>query len=192
MAVPVIPRSEWTDHPRFAEHTALLESHDSFRGRSVWIIDRLRDLAPRGSSDARRRTRWVKRMRVDFRWWRASMGAHERYEERKLYPYLTHRFGLSFEPLTRDHRALYVQADRVERAFAEAHADDGRARSLLSLLPLSQLIHELETHRTLLHRHLEREEDIVIPLLLSLSRDEYDRFRQTSLEQLLTTHPYTS
>lgn len=185
MSGPGIPRSEWQKHPRFPTQALLLESHAAFRGRSKWIIDRLRDLAPRGAIDARRRARWVQRMGTDFNWWRASMGAHERYEENKLYPYLAHRYQLSFAELTAGHRGLHDQAERIVSAFAEARADDGRERSLLSLLPLTQLIQELERHRDLLASHLELEEDLVIPLLLELPAEEFRRFRDTPIDRLL-------
>lgn len=185
MVTPDIPRSEWRKHPRFAEQALLLESHAAFRGRSAWIIERLRNLAPRGASDARRRVRWVERMRVDFSYWRRSLGAHERYEERKLYPYLHARYGLDLDPLKRGHQELDEHAGRVEQAFAAARADDGRERSLLSLLPLSELIQAVESHRDVLFGHLELEEDRVIPCLLDMPADEYRRFLETPIDKLL-------
>lgn len=192
MVVPRIPRNEWASHPRFAEQGLLLESHATFRGRSDWIIDRLRDLAPRGEVDARRRARWLKRMRAEFSWWRSSMGAHERYEERKLYPYLCARYRLTFDDLQAGHRELHALADQIESAFVAARADDGRERSLLSLLPLSELIQTVENHRDALLRHLELEENKVIPILLAMPKAEFQHFVATPIEHLLSNRDASS
>ena len=185
MSAPRIPRAEWPAHPRYATQTLLLDSHEHFRRRSSWIIDHLRDLAPRGAPDSRRRRRWVDRMREDFTWWLSGMHGHERYEERKLYPYLAHRYQLSFAELVEDHSALHECEKRIEQAFTDARAETGQARSLLSMLPLAQLISELERHRATLLDHLQREEERIIPLLLELSPGEFQTYRDSPISVLL-------
>jgi hypothetical protein len=174
-----LPREVWEEHPRFATQALLLGSHDSFRRRSIWILERLRDLDP-VAGDPRRQRRWVTRMSTDFDWWMRGMRGHERYEETKLYRYLAHRFGGSFEHLEAGHRVLNAHRERVEEAFRRSRAakpspDDH----------LERLIGELEAHRDVLLEHLREEEDFVIPQLLELAPDEFARYSNNPIRVLL-------
>ena len=57
-------------------------------------------------------------MADDFAWWMKGMRGHERYEERKLYPFLARRYGVSFAALERAHRMLHEKEQAVTGAFA--------------------------------------------------------------------------
>jgi hypothetical protein len=177
--VPTLPREQWEAHPRFRTQTLLLRSHEAFRRRSTWIIDHLRDLDPAGD-DVRRRKRWLSRMSTDFDWWMAGMRGHERYEERKLYRYLAHRFGGTFAELEAGHRLLHVHRERVERTFQLTRP--GEPDEPVNLVAL---IDELENHRQVLVEHLRSEEDYVIPMLLALTIEEFSRYYNTPIKALL-------
>lgn len=46
MTVPALAREDWAAHPRFPAQTLLLEAHESFRKRAVWIRERVQAIAP--------------------------------------------------------------------------------------------------------------------------------------------------
>ena len=102
-----------------------------------------------------------------FRRWMAAMGNHEAYEERKLYPFLEARWGVSMKPLQEGHEALAVRKAAVFDAFLGVlereggEAEQGRLRRALRAFG--------DTLRT----HLDLEEETVIPLLLELSPKEF-------------------
>lgn len=173
--IPTLLRAEWPAHPRYPAQTLLLESHSAFRKTSGWLIDRVRSLETQ-AVDARKRARWVNRVRGDFEWWMAGMRGHERYEEGKLYPYLANRFGASFAHLEAGHAVLHRYADAVSTAAREHYAG---ARAL------GAVIDALREHQDILLEHLAEEEELVIPMLLALSPDEFAHFMATPAAALL-------
>lgn len=179
--VPTLPREQWEQHPHFSSQTLLLNSHEGFRRRSQWILDHLRDLDPQ-DGDERRRARWLARMSRDFDWWMNGMRGHERYEERKLYRFLAHRFGSDFDELEAGHRLLHVHRERVELGFQLARPGEPDEPDTLA-----SLIEELEHHRAVLIEHLRVEEDYVIPQLLELRPEEFRRYYRTPIDELLQT-----
>lgn len=149
-------RREWISHPNFPQQTLLLGSHDNFRRISRRLIGIM--TAEGGPSDDERRA-----VAGTFRYWiRAMRYGHEAYEERKLYPFLAERFGVDFGALTEGHEALHEHHDAVFHALSSG--DDAAIGAAL------------EAHDAVLVDHLALEEDQVIPLLLSLSREEFLRF----------------
>lgn len=163
----MIRRAQWQHHPRWPQQTLLLGSHEAFRKRSAWIIDRVEALA---GDDVRRARRWLARMRTDFDWWMSGMSGHERYEERKLYPFLARRWNTEFDELVAGHQALHHQRDDVREAFRRALAAgvDIAAAS-------ADVLRALTAHRRVLVDHLRDEEDRVIPLLLELAPEEFSK-----------------
>lgn len=158
---PAVPRTAWAEHPRFPTQTLLLGSHANFRRISRVLLARAE--AGRDSQAIR----WV------FRQWKAAMHSHEHYEERKLYPYLAHRWGLSFDAARAGHDALR----EAEEAVLEACAEPGPATPALA--------EALRVHDAVLDRHLELEEDLVIPALLGLAPEEFERYTRSDLATLL-------
>jgi len=150
---PRIPRSEWASHDNFPEHVLLLGSHTNFRRISRHLVDRA---AQAGD---------LFQIRSLFRRWIAAMRSHESYEEHKLYPYLSERWSQPFEAAKQGHAELHDKYDDVLSALSDAQdvADDGVRRAL-------------EAHDRVLVDHLRLEEDMVIPLLLELSREEFRRY----------------
>jgi hypothetical protein len=94
-----------------------------------------------------------------FRRWKSAMKNHERYEELKLYPYLENVFELSTATLCAQHVGLGEADAKVVDAYEVGDSQEvARAFAL---------------HDEALLPHLAHEEDLVIPCLLSLSRQEF-------------------
>lgn len=92
--------------------------------------------------------------------WKRGMSGHEAYEERKLYPYLSRRWGVSFEAAEEGHEQLAVH-DRAVRAALDS--GEGLAAALRG-------------HHEVLIGHLALEEEMVIPLLLALTPEEFEAY----------------
>jgi hypothetical protein len=99
------------------------------------------------------------------------MKSHEGYEESKLYPYLHARYGVSMAILELHHQQLGLADERVHAAFRAGHA--------------LQFAHALKKHDEILVPHLAQEEDMVIPLLLTLTPREFERFTHENIATLL-------
>lgn len=157
--LPRIPRREWTAHPRFESQALLLGSHENFRAVSQHLIV----AAEADEAD----------VAIGALYWRwiAAMRSHEAYEEHKLYRYLAHRWGADFSIAEAGHARLHT-CDRAVRAALVEPDDDILATAL-------------RDHDAVLRDHLEHEEDLVLPLLLELSPDEFDRFARSPIEALL-------
>jgi hypothetical protein len=180
MPVPRLAREDWPAHPRFPQQTLLLDAHESFRRRGVWIRDRVVAIAPSASTGAAplsRRQRWCRRMADDFAWWMKGMRGHERYEERTLYPFLARRYGYSFAAFEAAHRALHEKERAVLDAFGAlvAGAPDEEPRH-------GALVTALGAYESALHVHLAAEEDLIIPMLLALDPAEFAAFRSGAAE----------
>lgn len=85
------------------------------------------------------------------------MGGHEAYEERKLYPFLARRWGISCATAEAGHTLLGVLDTAVRSAFSSGA---GVAKAL-------------RAHHDTLMAHLDYEEALVIPLLLALEPAEF-------------------
>ena len=151
--------SEWEAHENYPHNLLLLRSHQGFRKISRDVRDRSRE----GTSN--------EAVIAIFRWWKAGMRSHERYEERKLYPYLEHRWGLSCDALAAGHELL-AEADQ-----AVFGAEPG------------ELADAIQHHHNVLLEHLDLEEKIVVPALLALSREQFDVYCESSLRLLLEQVP---
>lgn len=145
--VPTIARNTWRDHPNFKSQALLLRSHRSFRRMSLWLLER----AESGETT---------QLRMPFRHWKAAMHGHEHYEESKLYPFLERRFGVDLSAMLDGHEALHRCEERVYVAFAEG----------------SGIVEALRAHHEALLPHLELEEDVVIPCLLTLTAEEFEDY----------------
>lgn len=177
MPAPLLAREHWPAHPRFPQQTLLLDAHEAFRKRAVWILDRVVAIAPAGTAALNRRQRWRLRMADDFAWWMKGMRGHERYEERRLYPYLARRYGYSFAGLEAAHRALHERERAVIEAFAAllpGAPDEGERHAAL--------LATLRAYEDALHVHLAAEEDLIIPMLLALEPSEFTAFRSGAAE----------
>ncbi len=170
-ALPQIPRKDWQAHPRFRTQALLLGSHANFRRVSRFLIDQatLEQFAGLHSL---------------FDRWIAAMRSHEAYEERKLYPYLEYRWGVSLEEARGGHAELHTRADEVVDAFRTlAHpADPSDSNENRADNPVLQA---LQAHDRTLGAHLDVEEEAVIPLLLALDPDEFDRYYRSPISMLI-------
>lgn len=177
MPAPLLAREHWPAHPRFPQQTLLLDAHEAFRKRAVWILDRVVAIEPAGTAALHRRQRWRLRMADDFAWWMKGMRGHERYEERKLYPFLARRYGYSFAALEAAHRALHERERAVIEAFSALvpGAPDEAPRH-------AELLTALRAYEDALGVHLAAEEDLIIPMLLALDPAEFTAFRSGAAE----------
>lgn len=162
-AFRLIPRQQWPDHPHWPHQTLLLGSHHNFR----FISERLIEAAQTGEN-----LEWLEYMVPR---WIAAMRSHEAYEEYKLYPYLTRRWGLSFGEAEAGHQRLH------ERGAAVREAMEG----LVHDQPAPALAAALQAHDAVLREHLAHEEELVIPALLQLEPEEFERYRVLRLPELL-------
>lgn len=157
-----MPREAWASHPRYPAQALLLESHRSFLEISKVLID------------AARRKDSLSGIESLFRRWIFAMRGHEAYEETKLYPYLERRWGLSFEEAKAGHEELHAAYDRVIAAFAAREGMRSEA-----------ICEALEAHDDILRRHLDHEEELVIPALLELTPEAFARYYDGDIESLL-------
>jgi Hemerythrin HHE cation binding domain len=178
MTVPALAREDWATHPRFPAQTLLLDAHESFRKRAVWIRERVQAIDPsRPAGVLHRRRRWRLHMADDFAWWMKGMRGHERYEERRLYPFLARRYGVSFAALEQAHRMLHEYEQAVTDGFAAlapGAADEAERHAALMAA--------LCAYEDVLRVHLATEEDLIIPMLLALEPSEFDAFRSGAAE----------
>lgn len=165
-AVPKIPREEWTSHPHFHTQALLLGSHSNFRRVSRYLVDKAS------------RQEFVG-LHSLFDRWIGAMRSHEAYEERKLYPYLEYRWGVSLDDARAGHDELHAQADSVVEAFRSLARPADPADPTEVLLGNS-VLDALDAHDRTLDAHLEVEEEAVVPLLLALSPEEFDRYYRGS------------
>lgn len=118
----------------------------------------------------KRRARLILKLGQMFDDWRSAMHSHERYEERRLYPLLMGTFDVDLGHLEKHHQNLHAVADEVRLAVRHAHA--------AALAPEAEpgwpaLERALAKHGEVLHAHLHREENVVIPLVLELSPSSF-------------------
>jgi hypothetical protein len=174
-SVPRIPREEWTSHPHFRTQTLLLGSHSNFRRVSRYLIDKASIEEFVGLHSL-------------FDRWIAAMRSHEAYEERKLYPYLEYRWGVSLSEARDGHDALHSRADGVVEAFRSLSRPADSLEST-ELSNANLVLRALEAHDHTLDAHLNVEEEAVIPLLLALSPEEFDRYYRSPLSLLIPAKP---
>ena len=152
-----LSREQWEEHPNYPRQTLLLHSHLSFLAINDYLVEQ----ASRPQHD-------VRRLELRYRYWISAMRSHEHYEERKLYPFLEGRFGISFETSRRGHELLHEKHAAVLQAFQNVEDDDESSRA--------RLVAALQDHLATLHAHLKTEEEAVIPLLLELAPEEFEAY----------------
>jgi len=180
-AIPTIPRNEWHTHPNFPAQTLLLRSHEGFREISRHL--RARAAEATHMDDALQQRRHLFGVETHYLYWQRAMRGHEAYEEGKLYPYLERRFDVSLASLKEEHEDLH----RLDRAIRDAfevlnQASDEARLNPAALQPLDQA---MAAYHNDLVEHLREEEDAVIPLLLSLTRDEFNTYYKSPIHVLL-------
>ena len=157
-----LTKDNWHLHPRFPTQALLLGSHANFLrfSRALIAVAEVGHIPTHQIADA-------------FARWIGAMRSHERYEEHKLYPYLQQRCGLDAAPLSQGHDELHERAEAVTRALRAPEGAD--------------LAEALRLHHEVLVRHLDLEEAAVIPPLLELSPEEFDRYARSTIDELLAT-----
>lgn len=156
---PRVPRAGWTSHRNYPGQVLLLGSHQAFRETSRRLIAAADDLRDPGH------------VGLPFSMWIAAMRSHERYEERKLYPYLESRYR--------------VQLDELRTGHSDLHAAESDVRAALEGEGGPALVGALRAHDRVLDVHLRLEEDAVIPILLEMERDEFAHYVSSPIDTLL-------
>lgn len=169
--VPRLPREEWTTHPRFRTQALLVGSHANFRRVSQYLVDKAA------------REEFVG-LHSLFDRWIAAMRSHEAYEERKLYPFLEYRWGVSLDEARAGHEELHARADEVVEAFGSL-AQPADPEDPPGGAPDNRVLSALVAHDRTLDAHLDVEEEAVVPLLLALEPDEFDRYYRSPLSTLI-------
>jgi hypothetical protein len=171
VAVPSIPREDWTAHPRFRTQALLLGSHSNFRRVSRYLVDQAA------------REEFVG-LHSLFDRWIAAMRSHEAYEERKLYPYLEYRWRVSLDEARTGHSELHARADEVAEAFRSLARPADSTESSTD----NPVLRALQAHDRTLDDHLDVEEEAVVPLLLALDPEEFNRYYRSPLSMLIPAH----
>ena len=165
-----LPREQWREHPNYPEQVLLMGSHENFRQVGRLLIEA-------AGSDGAEPLYGPTAIRRLFEGLIGAMRNHEHYEEAKLYPYLTHRYGADLTSLRAGHERLHVAADAVRAALERC-----RERAAAAAEDLRRTLRE---HQEVLVEHLREEEDVVIPMLLDLSRAEFVRYTTSPLSALV-------
>ena len=165
-------RQSWFAHERFPRQALLLESHDSFLAATEQFLERVKRVESGQGLKTRQLLRFAGRLEEEFRNLQWSMGCHERYEESKLYPFLTRRFGADCTALAAGHSHLHQLGAGCEQSLAQAAADlrDGGTQNFAGAQE------RVRSYHAALAQHLADEESLVIPLLLSLSPADFAEY----------------
>ncbi|MDB4937012.1 MAG: cytosine deaminase [Labilithrix sp.] len=143
-------RSAWQKHPNAAGPAGtLLAIHDQFRVASQRLSLLL---AREGAADLR----WVARAFMPLA---QTLHHHHHAEEVMLFPLVERRTGVAPERLVSDHEALTTAIAAVEDSLS-ATGDEDRATAAVA------------TFAEVLVDHLDREEALVIPVLLEMAPAE--------------------
>lgn len=160
-----LPRSEWPSHPNYPQQVLLMGAHQNFREISLHVVTLVKEQrAPR-----------AKRL---FSSWMMAMRGHEHYEESKLFKYLSQRYGLSMSALEEGHEELHEKEAWVNDGFAACAREDSQEHR-------DALVEALLAYRDVLWAHLKLEEDTVIPLLLAMTPEEFQRYYNGDIQSLL-------
>ena len=147
-ARPAHDRAAWDRHPNIGgPASTLLAIHDQFREASR----RIASVVNRQSPDVE----WARRA---FRPLAITLHHHHHAEEAMLFPMVLARTGTAPEQLVRDHQALMDAIAAVEAALSDGDAIEARAT--------------IASFDAILVEHLDREEALVIPVLLEMTAHE--------------------
>ncbi len=140
-------RREWDSHPNYAGSIVqlLLEHHDNYRQ----FAERLRVLSV-GAPRSQETVSVLQRLA-------GMLNAHSAAENHKIFPVVEGVIGQPMSDERGEHDALHASLGAIERGFA---AGDGPARNAIV------------TFVDLLQQHLDAEEKVVVPALLSLTAAE--------------------
>jgi iron-sulfur cluster repair protein YtfE (RIC family) len=104
------------------------------------------------------------------------LASHARYEERKLFPFIEHRYKVSVEHLNAAHERLHDAENRLLAAVQEARAQMRGSVGYIDTESAVALLEAALEYDEVLINHMGEEEDIVVPALLHLTIEEYQRY----------------
>ncbi|MGM0584501.1 MAG: hemerythrin domain-containing protein [Pseudomonadota bacterium] len=164
------PRRIWGDHPSFGPTTRLyLDRHAMFR-EALSVMRRLNAESLDAARPAPAFPRQFGRVATFFV---GELELHHTIEDHHYFPALTRlepRLRRGFEILDRDHHVIHDALDRfgaqTRSALEALAASDGDPKRALGALE-----GELSAMERILDRHLEDEEELVIPVMLDRGED---------------------
>ncbi len=156
------PRNTWSSHPHASMAQFWLERHNMFRHHAAELVAATED--------------WLsgKRPVTDYRYWLAPrlqafishLHGHHQIEDHHYFPAFRaaeSKLARGFDVLDRDHQTLHdsiVQLVETTNAFLTAVDDEALKRSG------EHCANAIITLNIRLCRHLEDEEDLIIPVML--------------------------
>jgi hemerythrin-like domain-containing protein len=159
------PRSTWAEHPKLGALARFwLQRHRSFR-RLEEIIRTGSETALAGPVEPAELKPWLVHHLQTFLW---QLEEHHQVEDLHYFPVFRRvepPLAAGFELLEGDHRALHAGLGGIVEAANRVLAHDGAQLAHLRAELARFRDAEVELGRTLL-RHLDDEEDLVVPLLL--------------------------
>ena len=156
------PRTDWRGHPNFNDLTAFwLERHGMFRQLNDLLVEgtekRLDGANPRYGREMQHYTSAFLN----------QLHGHHQIEDHHYFPQfipLDNRLEQGFEILDRDHHALdghiHALAESTNAVLRKIAAGEDDEKEAVTLLEAQRAF------RTFLHRHLDDEEDLVVPVIL--------------------------
>ncbi|KAJ3063042.1 hypothetical protein HDU98_001100 [Podochytrium sp. JEL0797] len=172
----LIPRKAWKSHPNMGRCGMLVYMHTNFRASSKQVLDGILSL---DHSSFRTSNGQSPRVLLDrFRDWQGSMNTHEYIEETYLYPYLYNKWRIDLSVLTKEHGDIHDKRDQVLASFAtylkfEKSSDDYGSDAVKKAG--ADLEKAMTGYVDVLKFHLAEEEELIIPMMLELSQQEYKR-----------------
>ncbi|KAI9342641.1 hypothetical protein BDR26DRAFT_894633 [Obelidium mucronatum] len=180
-----IPRELWASHKNYTNNILLIQGHKRFRKASADILEGIRSLDHDSfktqSGDSPRS------LLSHFRSWHTSMGSHEAYEESKLYPFLCRRWDVDTRYLKQEHQEMHEKRDLVLAAFHRYlnFENSPQQYGSDSLIAAGTLLESaMADYDSFLRLHLAEEEEFVVPMLLELSREEFQEYYDTRATEL--------
>ena len=159
------PRRVWRDHPDFSDLAAFwLDRHLMFRE----VLSRMQSATQMHM--ARAQPRFGPEIARYTGFFLDQLHAHHTIEDQHLFPQmipLDARLTRAFDMLDRDHHALSAQIDALATTTNQV-LDQIRQGQFGEAGPLGDVQAQF---KTFLNRHLEDEEEVIVPLLLKYTPD---------------------
>ncbi|RED13122.1 hemerythrin domain-containing protein [Pontivivens insulae] len=164
------PRADWETHHNFTALTRFwLDRHLMFRRGMAELVATNRALleGTLATDDAKYRLARVGQFMLQ------DLHGHHMIEDTQYFPVLMrqdNRLLRGFEMLDKDHHAI----DAVLGQFADGANGLLQAQASGTIAAAEQFAATLEKFQTFLARHLEDEEELVVPVLLEYAPSEFD------------------
>ncbi len=173
------PRNQWADDPRIHGLAEMwLQRHDMFRELSVLVRDLTAELREERLAPARFMPLFQRRMGLLL----GELEAHHQIEDHHYFPAFAAsapKLERGFAILDNDHHVIHAaihDLSEASRALLLALSGEVSGRDGDPMRVADRLGERITAFDRIMLRHLEDEEDLIIPLILERARDD-DEFR---------------